>query len=592
MTCLPPELRVEERINRVLTQYRESPNMLSVLRTDLGQIAEVSQSLCTMLDYFDLTTAVGDQLTILGKRLGWPRCHCVCLDTQPKFGFNCGGVQNMFGFCEGGVWANCDASGIGELCITDDELYRRFLQVRRYQVRKLWDYASLLASVRILWGEQATVWTMGQARVVIVPGRALTTAEQALMQLAMRVLPIAPGIMPFVSYAQGKIFGFGTGWGGFCDNPDAEGEQLVSSFRFQNSLAEFTGFNARLYTDPAYLRYTALDAVVTPIGINSPSGIGLISPTLIKTRVTWHWDAPLATPDMILQWARASDPDFSSSRQVVVTGDADPSIWQDVIWDLRAIPELQVEPLDRFRLLLWGGVRDPWPTVSDGMKVKFIELWTEGLGHSFWLCPEYLNPYGCAGDVLLPPPDPEPEPPPEVDPGDPPEPPPPDPDPEPEPPPTETETLYRSWNATKDWRGWEAVNGSDALINNGILVIRNTGAQPGTQAVARQLSSLSRVGRYVNRFRITLSWTTIYDIESWNVTLRALSGTLTDWSYAMSKTVQHPGPYNTEATLTFDMDDVPDWLTRSITQIQFEFFGSSIGNALIKSIEVLQVTRT
>ena len=64
---------VEERIDRVLTQYRESPNLLFLLRTYLKAICSTGLNNCDLPEKFDINTAIGDQLTILGKRLGWPR---------------------------------------------------------------------------------------------------------------------------------------------------------------------------------------------------------------------------------------------------------------------------------------------------------------------------------------------------------------------------------------------------------------------------------------------------------------------------------------------------------------------------------------
>ena len=113
---------IEERIDRILTQYRESRNLIGIIRHDLGQIADViieangsrgivselissgsnvlsdSQQVIIsdpdcqpapgMPEKFDILTAVGDQLTIVGKWLGFPRCHCICQNV-PVFGFSC-----------------------------------------------------------------------------------------------------------------------------------------------------------------------------------------------------------------------------------------------------------------------------------------------------------------------------------------------------------------------------------------------------------------------------------------------------------------------------------------------------------------------
>ncbi|NSZ57759.1 DUF2612 domain-containing protein [Agrobacterium tumefaciens] len=219
MECPDKSAFVEERIDRILTQYRESPNLLSIIRQDLEQIADAVIETCEIPSKFDILDAVGDQLTIIGRQLGWPRCHCICVPV-PVFGFSCGVTtpnQPIVGLCEGGVWSNCQEAGTGDICLDDDEVYRRFLLARRYQVRQLWDIDSLSAAAQHLWGDLATVTSLGGARVAVSPGRTLTTLEQLMLPVAFRVLPLAPGITPYISLQTGKVFGFGAGWGGLCD---------------------------------------------------------------------------------------------------------------------------------------------------------------------------------------------------------------------------------------------------------------------------------------------------------------------------------------------------------------------------------------
>lgn len=262
MTCdTTPAAMVEERIDRVLTQYRESPRLLGVLRSYLRATSTMALQMCELPNFFDIDTAVGDQLTLLGKRLGWPRCHCAC-DVSPVFGFACEdetalrpvtgfgytGPIYQFGFaCEGGpevagfcedrpsswgvcpepdrsqaspnsTWAEC-ASGLSEMCLSDDEVYRRFLKVRVYQFTGRFDLASLEECLRIFWGDEARALYAGQGRIVVAPGRDLSDQEIQLLQLYPRVLPIALGVTVRFHFGEKRVFGFGEGWGGFME-PD------------------------------------------------------------------------------------------------------------------------------------------------------------------------------------------------------------------------------------------------------------------------------------------------------------------------------------------------------------------------------------
>jgi hypothetical protein len=219
-TCPSPGGMVDDAINRLATQYRESPRLIHLIRTYVAQVEEAAILACALPSFFDIETAVGDQLTIIGKRMGWPRCHCVC-DTQPVFGFECAGVVSevpLAGFCDDNVtWADCGIGGFAEICIADDAMYRRTLLARRYQMQALYDLASLTAAVRHLYGPQALILDAGVGRVVVAPGRPLTNAETAVLQVVPRVLPIAPGIRVRFHFGPVEVFGFGDGWGGFCE---------------------------------------------------------------------------------------------------------------------------------------------------------------------------------------------------------------------------------------------------------------------------------------------------------------------------------------------------------------------------------------
>ena len=210
---------VEEEINKVATEYREATKFLGMIRAFLAQSEDSAIKHSAVPSFFDIDSAVGDQLTILGKQLGFQRCHCVC-EAPKVFGFKCGpfaSSDRIAGFCEpGSTWAGCPPLGASEVCITDDEVFRGFVKARRYQVLGLYDIASLQAAARHIWGSGASVVSSRVGRVTLAPGRSLTDFEMTLVPVAFRVLPIAPGIKGTVHYGTGPIFGFGEGWGGFC----------------------------------------------------------------------------------------------------------------------------------------------------------------------------------------------------------------------------------------------------------------------------------------------------------------------------------------------------------------------------------------
>lgn len=217
---------VELEVDRIATQYREAYKFLAMLRAFIRQVEIPAQVACGLPTWFDLPFAVSDQLTIIGKRMGFPRCHCVCVPV-PVFGFdNCSdpcGYNHVVGFCSddpSATWEGCAEPSMGTLCVSDDNLYRRMLYARAYQMMGLYDIASLTAAIQHLWGADAWVVHHGNGKAVVAPGRELSATERIQIPVAFRALPIAPGITPLIHYGGRNIFGFGEGWGGLCDGSE------------------------------------------------------------------------------------------------------------------------------------------------------------------------------------------------------------------------------------------------------------------------------------------------------------------------------------------------------------------------------------
>jgi hypothetical protein len=231
MVCQTKEEFVEEGVDRVKTALREAPKFLIMLRSWLGQLWDAQNAACGIPAMFDIETATGEQLTIIGKWLGFPRCHCVC-SVQPVFGFACDvalpGSRPIVGFCEGGVWLDCATDGISEICITDDEVYRSLLFSRIYQMEKRYSEDDLNAALQAIFGSQARVMASGHGQVVLAPLRDLTDLETAILQVIPRVLPIAPGVVTRWHFGDFAVAGFGDGWGGFCEEWEPDGLALVT----------------------------------------------------------------------------------------------------------------------------------------------------------------------------------------------------------------------------------------------------------------------------------------------------------------------------------------------------------------------------
>lgn len=218
--CRDPAVYIEERINRIKTQFRESPNLLGMARNYLNMPALSAFEACEMLEHFDIDTAVGEQLTFLGKILGWLRDHCQG-QLRPVFGFECEdecgpNLQPIGGFCEAD-WDCGEGPEYVDFTFTDDELYRRFLKARIITLSGDLTRSGITAAARVAFGDDAVIYVDEPGTVGIAASRLLTQIEVSIVHLYRQVMPVAPGIKLEIWHGDGPPFGFGEGWGGFCD---------------------------------------------------------------------------------------------------------------------------------------------------------------------------------------------------------------------------------------------------------------------------------------------------------------------------------------------------------------------------------------
>lgn len=220
MKCQSRDEIFDNLIDRIATQYRESPRLIALIKAYVMEAAKASEVACHMLDYFDIDTAVGDQLTILGKALGWPRDHCIG-QRRPVFGFACDNecfIPSMLvgGFCEAD-WNCGQGPDMVTFTFTDDELYRRFLKSRVITLTHDYTREALAEAAVVLFGDFATIWREVPGSSSVVTGRLLTDIEISIAHLYPQVMPIPPGIGLDIYHCDGPAFGFGGGWGGICD---------------------------------------------------------------------------------------------------------------------------------------------------------------------------------------------------------------------------------------------------------------------------------------------------------------------------------------------------------------------------------------
>ena len=202
---------IEQEIDRVLTQYRESPNLLAWLRTYLVQVLDARNALAGIAEAFDLDTAEGEQLSFIGARMGFPRNHPA------------GKLKTFFGFpgapavatpIAGWTFGEWKTGPETEAASMPDDLYRRFLKTLRHKHRARFLRGDFLLAARELLGPGAHLLNERVGRLQLATGRLLTEDERVRVHLFQEVLPVAPGAVLEVWEVE-KAFGFGEGWGGW-----------------------------------------------------------------------------------------------------------------------------------------------------------------------------------------------------------------------------------------------------------------------------------------------------------------------------------------------------------------------------------------
>jgi len=212
---------VDERISRVLTQYRESPNLLGMIEAYLSVMAGVMERADAIPTAFDLETSTGDQLTKIGQWLGFPRAHPSGSRVRP-FGFERPSLPSVT-YPAAGL---CDSRFIGPTSkfeaktFSDDAEYRKFLTARAVSVdaamTRRYTRDVLSDAATALFGDDVLIVRDGGGEVTLCLTRYFTASEMDTLHLAAEVMPLPLGVRILWAHSNGTPFGSGTGWGDFC----------------------------------------------------------------------------------------------------------------------------------------------------------------------------------------------------------------------------------------------------------------------------------------------------------------------------------------------------------------------------------------
>lgn len=168
--CFAAGAHVADGIDLLAWQYRNSPNLKAYLSLMLAELEVLREAACNVA--FDIDTSTGAALTMIGKFVGFPRCHCAVFppDCCPQFTFG------------------------EDYCFDDDELYRKLIKAWLVRRKSTGLVTELQDSAQALFGVDTRVMTYAFGDITVGTGRSLTALEHALLPfIETRVLPTGFG---------------------------------------------------------------------------------------------------------------------------------------------------------------------------------------------------------------------------------------------------------------------------------------------------------------------------------------------------------------------------------------------------------------
>ena len=160
----------------VTSQYRRSPNFMAVVAMLTDSLAEAADLAAAMVSSYDLDTAVGKQLDVIGLWVGISRSIAVPLDNW--FSFDIPGK----GFDEG-VWRRPTDPGSG-LVDMDDVSYRRVLRAfirADHWDGTLWSYHGILQAAMPPGNHVFAIDHFNMTITIHVTGPHLSPLSEALL---------------------------------------------------------------------------------------------------------------------------------------------------------------------------------------------------------------------------------------------------------------------------------------------------------------------------------------------------------------------------------------------------------------------------
>ena len=196
----------------IATQYRDSTNLINLIEGISSVFIQFKQQFRNWIPSFNLETAVGDQLTILGRIVGFPRHHCnACMEWQESANGTVP-AEAIATTCDKKYWLG----EINDFTFDDDETYRSFLKARQIYNFTKGTIEDAVNAAKTIFGPTAFLYSQGYGQLIIATGSPQSIDTLKLLPLAYRSIPIPRGVRLRIIDSGSNPFGFGNGWYGFC----------------------------------------------------------------------------------------------------------------------------------------------------------------------------------------------------------------------------------------------------------------------------------------------------------------------------------------------------------------------------------------
>lgn len=198
-------------VSRLATQFRDSTNLISYIRSLLLEANTLEQVFCDLLEKRWIDTAEGVQLDILGSIVGQNR-EFVDAEIFEYFGFADNPQAQSFGTLGdvgiGGRFIFVDEPTTGIRQLTDEE-YRKFIKARISRNSTSSTPEDIITQISFIFDSPLVLFVDGDTKYEISIGRKLGLNEKSIL-LDTNIVPKTAGVQAtyVTEFDTNNFFGF------------------------------------------------------------------------------------------------------------------------------------------------------------------------------------------------------------------------------------------------------------------------------------------------------------------------------------------------------------------------------------------------